>query len=455
MRPVVVILVVGLTPRLVGKDTPRLAALVREGFLAPIGPVLPAVTCPVQSTYLTGLLPRGHGIVANGWYFRDLAEVWFWRQSNALVGGEKVWEAGRARDPAFTCAQLFWWYNMYAGADWAVTPRPAYFADGRKLPDVYAQPPGLRPRLVERLGPFPLFDFWGPRAGIPASRWIAGAAIEVLAEHHPTLTLVYLPHLDYALQRLGPGDPAIAAELRAVDAEAGRLIEAARGQGAEVIVLSEYGIGAVTRPVHVNRALREAGFLAVQDNPVGELLDAGAARAFAVSDHQVAHVYVRRPADLTEVRRLLERLPGVERVLGADEKAAAGLDHVRAGELVAVAARDAWFTYYYWLDDRRAPDFARTVDIHRKPGYDPVELFLDLARPLRPYWRLAQKALGFRYRMDVIPLDGGLVKGSHGRPPDDPVDGAVLVSSVRALARDRVPATAVKGLILEAVFGSS
>ncbi|MBI5368919.1 MAG: alkaline phosphatase family protein [Planctomycetes bacterium] len=455
MRPVVVLLVVGLTPRLVGPHTPRLAALARDGWLAPVTPVLPAVTCAVQSTYLTGLPPAGHGIVANGWYFRDLAEVWFWRQANTLVAGEKVWEAGRARDRAFTCAKLFWWHNMYSTADWSVTPRPAYPADGRKLPDIYSSPPELRRELLDGLGPFPLFQFWGPGAGLVSTRWIAAAALQVMGRHRPTLTLVYLPHLDYPLQRWGPDDPRLAAELAAVDAEAGRVIDRARAEGAEVLVLSEYGIGAVSRPVHLNRVLRAAGFLAVQDNQVGELLDAGAARAFAVADHQLAHVYVKRPEEVPAVRRLLEAVPGVERVLGAAEKPAAGLDHPRAGELVAVAARDAWFTYYYWTDDRRAPDFARTVDIHRKPGYDPVELFLDPARPfikLRLAARLAQKFLGFRYVMDVIPLDAALVKGSHGRPPDDPADGAVVISSRRAGARDHVPATSVKDLILETVF---
>ncbi|MBI3269677.1 MAG: alkaline phosphatase family protein [Planctomycetes bacterium] len=457
MRPVLVLLVVGLTPRLVTDRAPRLAALARDGFLAPIEPVLPAVTCPVQSTYLTGALPREHGIVANGWYFRDLAEISFWRQSNRLVGGEKVWEAGRARDPGFTCAQLFWWYNMYTSADWSVTPRPAYPADGRKLPDVYASPPELRRELTGRLGPFPLFRFWGPAADLVSTRWIVDAALDIFERRRPTMTLVYLPHLDYNLQRLGPADPRLAADVAAVDAEAGRLIDAARAGGAEVVVLSEYGIGPVSRPVHLNRVLREAGFLAVHDSLAGELLDAGASRAFAVSDHQVAQVYVRRPEDVPAVRRVLEAVPGVERVLGDAEKAACGLDHPRSGELVAVAARDAWFTYYYWLDDLRAPDFARTVDIHRKPGYDPAELLLDPARPfvrLRLAARLAQKALGFRYLLDVIPLDATLVKGSHGRPPDDPADGAVLLASTRRLARDRIPATAVKALLLDAVFGA-
>ena len=457
MKPVAVLNIAGLTPALMGEATPRLNALA-SGFRASVGPVLPAVTCPVQATYLTGLAPRDHGIVANGWYFRELAEVLFWRQSARLMSGETVWRAGRSRDPGFTCAQVFWWFNMYCGADWAVTPRPAYPADGRKIPDIYADPPDVRTALNARLGRFPLFNFWGPTAGIESTRWIASAAAEILREKRPTLTLVYLPHLDYDLQRLGPDHPDLAARVREVDAEAGRVAEAARSIGAEVIVLSEYGVARVGGAVHLNRELRERGFLRVQrvlDR--WELLDAGASRAFAVADHQVAHVYVRDPGDVAGVKSVLERVPGVARVLDDAGKREAGLDHARSGELVALSAPDRWFTYYYWEDDRLAPDFARTVDIHRKPGYDPVELFLDPAirsPKLKIAWKLMKKSLGFRTLMDVIPLDASLVKGSHGLAPAKEEEGAVLLSTSQIGAADRLKPESVKSLILNTVFGS-
>jgi predicted AlkP superfamily pyrophosphatase or phosphodiesterase len=457
MHRTIVLLVVGLTGDLVGDATPSLAALAREGGARPLRTIIPAVTCSVQATLTTGLLPRDHGIVANGWYFHDLAEVWLWRQSNRLVAGERVWDAARRRDPTFTCAQLFWWYNMHSTATWSVTPRPMYPADGRKIPDVYTQPAELRDELNARLGQFPLFKFWGPATDLTSSRWIADCARHVYETKRPTLTLVYLPHLDYNLQRLGPGHPAIAGDLRAVDALCGELIAAARRDGTRIVVLSEYGITPVNGAIHVNRVLREAGLIQIRTELGLELLDAGASEAFAVADHQVAHVYVRRPERVPEVQRLLEGLPGVESVLGEEGKRAAGLDHPRSGELVLVARPDRWFTYYYWLDDARAPDFARTVDIHRKPGYDPVELFLDPALRVPQAsvgWRLAKKALGFRYLMDVIPLDAGLVKGSHGRPTDDLAAGPVIISSERELLPgDPVDATAVKALLLDHVFG--
>lgn len=458
MTPTVVLNVVGLTPGLL-EHAPNLKNLALEGAVRPLTTVLPAVTTTVQSTMLTGSLPRDHGIVANGWYFRDLSEIWLWRQSNRLVHGEKVWEAAKRRDPAFTCAQLFWWYNMYASVDIAVTPRPMYLADGRKLPDIHTHPAGLRDELQGALGTFPLFQFWGPGAGIASSAWIANSSLHVMKQHRPTLTLVYLPHLDYDLQRLGPNHPGIPAQVAAVDALCAPLIEEARRQGAHVVVLSEYGITEVSRPVHINRALREAGWLKVRLEQGREQLDAGASDAFAVADHQLAHVYVARPELLPEVAACLAALPGVERVLDDAGKQAAGLNHARAGELVAVAQADSWFTYYHFLHDALAPDFARTVDIHRKPGYDPVELLIDpkIAFPrLAVASRLARKAMGMRYLMDVIGLDATVIKGSHGRPTDRPEDGPLFLTTAPELIADGpVPATAVKQVLLDHVFGAA
>ena len=457
MQPTLVLNVVGLTPALIGEHTPALRAFRDAHALRPLGAILPAVTCSVQSSMLTGKLPREHGIVGNGWYFRELSQVWLWRQSNQLVHGDKVWDEAKRRDPSFTSAKLFWWYNMYANVDISVTARPMYTADGRKLPDVYTDPPELRAELSEKLGMFPLFNFWGPRADITSTSWIARAAEHIVERSAPTLTLVYLPHLDYDLQRFGPNDPRIAKTLAQVDAECARLFELGKLKGLRVVVLSEYGITPVTDAIHVNRALREGGFLRVREEVGLEQLDPGASRAFAVADHQVAHVYVRNPADLPAVRALCERLEGVEQVLDGAGKRAAGLDHERAGELVLVSRADRWFSYYFWLDDARAPDYARTVDIHLKPGYDPAELLLDpkLMFPmLKVARRLAARKLGFRNLLDVIGLDASVVKGSHGRLTDRPEDGPLLMSSVPELLPpgDSIAATDVKDLLLRHLF---
>lgn len=453
MHATLVLNVVGLTSELLGPNSPNLSALAAAGGVRALTPILPAVTCSVQATFTTGLAPRAHGAVANGWYYRDTAEIRFWQQANSLISGEKVWDAGKRLDPSFTCAKLFWWFNMYSSADIAVTPRPLYPADGRKIPDIYAEPAELRAELTERLGTFPLFRFWGPKADIVSSRWIADCARHIYDTRRPTLTLVYLPHLDYNLQRLGPSDPRIARDVREIDALCGELIEHVRKDGTRVVVLSEYGITDVRGGVHINRVLRQAGLLRVTPELGHEMLDAGASDAFAVADHQVAHVYVRSRDRIPEIERLLKATDGIETVLDADGKREAGLDHPRSGDLVAISASDRWFTYYHWFDDDRAPDFARTVDIHRKPGYDPVELFIDpkLKVPQLKLARvLAKKTLGFRYLMDVIPLDASLVRGSHGRLTDDPRAGPVFLSSEPELLPDGpIHATGIKQLILD------
>ena len=468
MRPLLVLDAVGLAWRHVGERTPNLRALRERGAGAPMTTVLPAVTCSAQATMLTGLEPGardgrpGHGIVGNGWFDREYHEVGFWKQSNALVGGEKLYETGRARDASFTCAKLFWWWNMGARVDRSITPRPHYPADGRKLLDVYGWPGDFRDELVDELGPFPFFDFWGPRSGLPSSRWIADATISTLRRHRPTLTLCYLPHLDYDHQRYGPDDPRSLRALEELDVLVGELVAAADEVGAATVVLSEYAIEAVSHPILPNRALREAGLLEVRQPPprpagghVGERLDLFGSRAFAVVDHQLAHVHVRDAADVPRVRGLLAELPGVAAVLEGEARAAAGLDHHRAGDLVLLSEPDAWFAYPFWLDDAAAPDFAPTVAIHDKPGYDPAELFVDpkLAAPkLRVASRLLRKKLGLRYLMDVIPLDPTLVGGSHGLLPSSPERGPVFLSS-EPFDGDRVDMTDVKARLLDLIFG--
>ncbi|MHB9006238.1 MAG: alkaline phosphatase family protein [Limisphaerales bacterium] len=469
MPRIAVLNVVGLTRGLMGSLTPHLTALRQAGSCASIVPSLPAVTCTAQSNYLTGQLPSRHGIVGNGWYHRELAEVQFWKQSDHLVTAPKLWETLRSHDPRFTCAKLFWWFNMYSTADYSITPRPMYPADGRKVFDIHTWPYSIRTDIQRDLGAFPFATFWGPAAGRAspqggpdaASRWIAEAAKWIETRYQPTLNLVYLPHLDYNLQRLGPDHPAIADDLRRIDAIVGDLIRFFREREVRVVVLSEYGITRTDTPVHLNRLFRRQGWLTVKDELGLEVLDAGASRVFAVADHQVAHVYLNDPSLMNPTRTLLENTAGVARVLDGEGKRLAGLDHSRAGDLVVVARENAWFTYYYWEDEARAPDFARTVDIHRKPGYDPVELFTDpalgpIALKAKIGWRLLQKRLGFRMLMDLIPLDATLVRGSHGGQPASLDDWPVLLTDTPAtLPTAPVASTAVAGILENLVTGTS
>jgi predicted AlkP superfamily pyrophosphatase or phosphodiesterase len=518
-----IINVVGLTESLIGEHTPRIAEFRRCGALAHIAPAFPAVTCTAQSNYLTGKVPSQHGIVGNGWFNREFAETQFWKQSNHIVHGDKIWDALRKESEIVNrkslIANCFWWFNMYSSVDYSITPRPMYPADGRKFFDVYSWPYSIREEIKKDLGEFPFFSFWGPAAGIDspqgkadaASRWIAESAKWIENKYSPTLNLIYLPHLDYNLQRHGAfvgstgvspvvsgvapetvltataalagnadprspssyeirrdaefdrrdaraTNPKIHRDLREIDAIVGDLIDFFGERDVQVVLLSEYGITNVDAPVHLNRIFRERGWLTVKDELGLEILDAGASKVFAVADHQVAHIYLNESGLEKPVREVLEKTAGVEKILGQAEKIAAGIEHPRAGDLIAVARENAWFTYYYWLDDARAPDFARTVDIHRKPGYDPVELFLDPKIPavkLKIAWRLLQKKLGLRMLMDVIPLDATLVKGSHGRRPADKKDWPVFITSQpEILGAKEIESTDVFQILLKH-FGTS
>ncbi|MBA3660604.1 MAG: alkaline phosphatase family protein [Gammaproteobacteria bacterium] len=454
MKKTLVINVVGLTHSLIGENMPFLSQWTKAGKVTYIKPALPAVTCSVQTCYVTGKWPSEHGIVGNGWYFRDECEVKFWRQSNKLITAPKIWDVAKEMDPTFSCSNMFWWYNMYLTADTSATPRPIYAADGKKFSDCYTYPAELRNILQSKLGTFPLFDFWGPKTSIKSSDWIAKAAMEVEKLRPSTLTLIYLPHLDYDLQRVGPDDASVVAKnLQEIDKVCEDLITFYEARDTQVIVLSEYGITNVSQPIDINRVLRQHGYLEVREEQGGELLDAGASAAFAVVDHQLAHVYVNDLSKLEEVKKLLESVPGIESVFGEEDKVKHHLNHPRSGELIAVADAKSWFTYYYWLDENKAPDFARTVDIHRKPGYDPAELFVDpkiKAIKLKVMLKLLKKKLGFRYLLDVIPLDATLVKGSHGRYPDTDQEGPLLISKQsNLLSKNNIEAVEVFDIILD------
>lgn len=429
MTPLVLIDTVGLTPRLL-PFAPRLSALAARGWSRPLREPTPAVTCTAQATMLTGTLPREHGIVGNGWLFRDTGEVRLWQQSNRLMQREPVYATLRRLRPTFQCAKLFWWFNQGAEVSLSVTPKPHYGADGNKVFGIHGHPEGLTTRLERDLGPFPFHTFWGPMAGLPATQWIARCAARVLADERPELTLVYLPHLDYDFQRFDPRTCDVQRTVGDLDRACIPLLDAAQSSGARVWVVNEYGHVPVSRPVLLNRELRKAGLLEVRPGPFGEQLDTFESKAFAVCDHQLAHVYVRDSANVPAVRSLLAGLPGVAHVLDREGQLAIGLDHERSGELVVFAEGDAWFAYPFWLDDARAPDFARTVDIHRKPGYDPCELFLDPALrfpKLHVARRLLQKKLGFRTLFDVVPLDPTLIRGSHGLPAEHSDDAPLWI----------------------------
>jgi predicted AlkP superfamily pyrophosphatase or phosphodiesterase len=390
--------VVGLTPELL-RHAPRLSALAADGQMRPWTPPVPAVTLTSQATMLTGQAPAKHGAVANGWLFRDTQEIRFWQQTFSLLQADVFYRR-------YKTASVFSWFSLGAPLKWNAAPRPFYGSDGSKafgiLDDTGCE-------LEKNLGAFPFPSFWGPGAGLPSSDWLAKATARVLRIQKPEITLCYLPHLDYDLQRKGPDHPDTPLRVKEIDDCVGLILDAAQDTGIRPIIVSEYGLVPVSKPVLINRELRRAGWINVRSGgPFGEVLQPFASNVFAVCDHQLAHVYVK-DLPLKDVRAVLEKIPGVARVVEPRELE---LDHPRSGELIAQSAPDAWFAYPFWLDDGVAPDYARTVNIHAKPGYDPCEMFI--TSKTRAATRLLQKKLGFRYLMDVIPLQPELVKGSHG-----------------------------------------
>jgi len=399
-----------------------------------VRPPLPAVTCTSQATFRTAAPPAQHGMVANGIYHRALRKALFWEQSAALVEGERIWSAFRRAGNRVGI--LFWQQSMGEDADLVLTPAPIHKHHGGMIMDCYSRPAGLYPRLRGKLGGFPLHRYWGPLASPRVGRWIAGAVVEVLRGEAPELLLAYLPTLDYNDQRYGPADRRSAAALRVLDEQVGRILTAAGETGYEWLLWGDYAISACTdRPVFPNRLLRDAGLLACREVRGRLYPDLPGSRAFAMVDHAVAHVYADDPADLAAAVAVLETEPAVEQVLTGPTRAAAGLDHARAGEAVAVAADGVWFAYPWWAAAREAPDYATHVDIHNKPGFDPCELF---AR---------------RWPPGATSQDPGRIGGTHGR-----TDPAVGVAAGFPL--DPPPATlaelaeTVRGRLSEACSSS-
>ena len=451
-RPLVLLNVAALSPSQIGDRTPRLRAIAEKGALSPLTPPLPALTCPSHATMVTGLTPAEHGIIGNCFYDPALAQIFNWARSDRLVSGERIWDAARKEREDFRCINLFFRFCTHSSCNVTVTERPIYWADGRKGAGIYADPPTVGTRLLDEQGDFPFFTFWGPRAGLPSTTWILKSALQLMNEQHPDLLLVYAPFLDYDAQRFGPDSDQAQAALGLMDAALSEFIAQVNQAGADLAIVSDYGFVPVSRPLYPNRLLRQHGFVRIDEADNGELLEPGASRAFAVADNQVAHVYVRDPADIKAVQALLENMDGVARVLDSDALAQVGLQHPRGGQLVALAERDAWFAYPYWLEPDRAPDFAHCVEIFRKPGFDPSELFLrpGVAGKLHLAKRVGQLKTNVRAPFDVISGDASLVGGARNIDVSDHEHGAVLITSwQRDQATTPVPMTALKSLLLE------
>jgi predicted AlkP superfamily pyrophosphatase or phosphodiesterase len=380
---------------------PNIAKISENGEAAKLEPTFPAVTSAVQASILSGKYPREHGVIANGLYDRSTYSVSFWEQSSSLVQAQRAWDLIKKKNNNKKTAVLFWQNTMYANSDIVVTPRPIHL-DDKMIMWCYSKPMGYYEKLKEKLGEFNLATYWGPLASSKSSEWIVNAAEYTLESERPNFLFVYIPHADYSAQRFGKGAVQVRDDLKKADEIVGRIVQKSTDLGirenTQFTIISEYAFNDVSDAIPLNLVLRDAGLLSIRTIQEKEYLDFEYSKAFAMVDHQVAHVYIKNGYE-RETKTALENTTGVDRILDGREKKELGIDHERSGELIAVSARDRWFSYYWWNDESRAPDFARKVDIHRKPGYDPVELFID-------------------QNTKSIPLDASLVKGSHGRPPD-------------------------------------
>jgi predicted AlkP superfamily pyrophosphatase or phosphodiesterase len=410
-------------PGLRGEDVermPRLKGLVAGGDSAELAPSFPAVTCAVQANMTTGSPPSEHGVIANGFYWRESREVEMWTSPNDCIERPQLWDILHEQCSGTTSAVWFPLHSKHCGADYVCTPAPVHNPDGSESLWCYTRPEGLYGDFLAELGHFPLQHFWGPMANIKSTAWIVSSAIRAAERFRPNLFYAYLPHLDYAAQKFGPDSEQAVAALGELDAEIGRMIDGfakAFGERQPLwLVASEYVITPVDHVLYPNRILRDAGLLAVKDGDGGEVIDFERSRAFAMVDHQFSHVYVQGddPKTPHRVAELFAGQPGVAELFSPRAATQYDLNHARSGELVVVSAANSWQAYYWWNNDAQAPKFARTVDIHRKPGYDPVEMFFD---PI---------AKG-------IPLDATLVKGSHGAPALEPWQRGVLLSSQRGV----------------------
>ncbi len=396
-------------------NMPNLRQVVAGGEIAELTPSFPCLTCPVQANMLTGVLPSQHGIVANGFFWRERKQVEMWTSPYECFERPLLWQHLRRASPPRTSAVWFALHTKGADADLVCTPAPIHHPDGRETSWCYTQPSTLYEQLREQFGDFPLHHYWGPLAGAKASEWIVRSAVYAAEKSRPQFFYIYLPLLDYEAQRTGPESAEAQESVREADkliAELASGMQAVYDEDLLWIIAGEYVITPVGSVGFPNRVLREEGYLRVYAGDDGEYIDWDRSRAFALADHQIAHVFVLdgEEATVAEVAEIFRSQPDVDRLLRREQLAQWGLDHPRSGDIVLIAQPTSWFAYYWWMDDANAPSFTRGVDIHRKPGYDPVELFWD------------PNARG-------IPLDPTLVKGSHGVPAEAPWQRTVLLIS--------------------------
>lgn len=401
IKHVIVIDIVGLEEKhLTSSLLPTISTLTEKGESSKMKPVFPAVTSTVQTSFLSGEYPNRHGIISNGFMDRQTYNVLFWEQYNSLVQVPRIWDFIKNKNNNFKTAILFWQNTLYANSDIIITPRPLHLENEMKM-WCYSKPVGYYEQIAEQIGEFDLSSYWGPFASSLSSEWITKAAQYTIENSKPNFMFTYIPHIDYSAQRFGKDSHQVSDDLVLADSIVEKIIDSTKKskiyENTQFIIFSEYSFNDVNGAIPINIILRNHGLLNVRKIGEKEYVDFEFSKAFAVVDHQIANIYIKSPLEKEKIVNILKNISDIDIIITEKEKKSFNIDHERAGDILVVANRDKWFSYYWWYDENMAPSFTRMVDIHRKPGYDPLELFIDTKKR-------------------SIPFDTGLLKGSHGRP---------------------------------------
>lgn len=406
---------------------PNISGLMQqEGEFGYMKPVFPSVTCTVQSSILTGKYPSEHGIISNGMFDRVNLQTSFWEQSTNLVQSEKIWDNIKHKNQSVKTALLFWQNSMYSNNDFVISPRPIHLENGQMDMWCYSKPVNYYESISQKIGEFNLMNYWGPFASFNSSDWITKSVEYTIENYRPELLFAYFPQIDYSAQKFGKSSSQVTDDLQKIDESVGKIINAVKRAGiydeTEFLLISEYGFNDVSEAIPINRILREKGLLRIRTIKGKEYIDFEYSHAFAMVDHQIAHIYLNSEGkdSKQQIKNMLQDISGIETVCDDEEKRNLHIDHERSGDLIVIAQKEKWFSYYWWFEENtttttsfsnnssstdskveeemnKAPTFTKTVDIHRKPGYDPLDLFYD-----------PQKK--------SISTNTSLIKGSHGRP---------------------------------------
>ena len=331
--------------------------------------VFPAVTCTAQATLRTATEAREHGMIANGIFLRNLQRPAFWEQSSQLVSGKRIWE--EARKNGYTVGMFYFQQSLGEEVDELITPWPIHKHHGGMILKNYSRPLNKKPAGYNEN--FPLQQYWGPLANAKVGNRIVN---DVASFADCDIAFVYIPTLDYDFQRYSATDKKCAKAIALLKQQLEQLFDFAKANNAEVTILGDYEITEVTLPpTQPNLTLREAGYFATR-NVNGHLYpDFNHSRAFAMADHEIAHVYIRDANDIAAVKSCLETTG--DYAIIEEHTPSAEWGHDLAGELLLQAKPGSWCAYTWWTLPHEAPDYATHIDIHSKPGYDPCELFFE------------------------------------------------------------------------------